>query len=182
MTVVLPECAFVEPIATGHTHPDELHVGYRGGLWQQHFMILSHLLQMTAYLLNTLTRRQPFHLVVNMPLLLTIHGWMDEMAQLLVSFLTDADRGLLWLFSLLCLFLTLLGDIRPWHCKHAATDVAVEDLTVGACLEVVHHSLFFSFSFFFHLFFFVNLPVTLSLNTWALQPDSKWLWISVAFF
>ena len=85
MTVVLPECAFVEPLATGHTHPDELHVGYRGGLWQQHFMILSHLLQMTAYLLNTLTRRQPFHLVVNMPLLLTIHGWMDEMAQLLVS-------------------------------------------------------------------------------------------------
>ena len=44
---------------------------------------------MTTNLLKSLTRRQPFYLVVNKPLLLTIHRRMDEMAQLLVSFLED---------------------------------------------------------------------------------------------
>lgn len=70
----------------------------------------------------------------------------------------------------------LLTYRRARHGKYAARDVAVKHLAVRACRKMVHNIFLTSFfHFFFSFFFLVNLPVTLSLNTCALHPCSKWL-------
>ena len=65
VAIIFPECALAETLATGHPHTHQLGVGHRRHRRQQDLLLLHHLHEIQADVLQSLATYQPFSVFAN---------------------------------------------------------------------------------------------------------------------